>query len=148
MKICQDCGQTKELSEFPCRKPYVTKEGKKKKQSYMNYCKDCRRLRDKNNPNYNKLAAKRSWKHICKYKYNITPEDAVALFEKQNFSCAICNKPLLKTTGRKDIPHVDHCHSTGKVRGILCFSCNVSLGHFKDDVKLLQKAIDYLNNNN
>ena len=113
----------------------------------MNYCKDCRKLRDRNNPNVKKHAAKRRFKHVCRYKYNITPEEAVELFEKQNSSCAICNKLFPETLGKRGGPSIDHCHSTGKVRGILCTNCNIGLGHFKDDVELLQQAIQYLNNN-
>ena len=41
---------------------------------------------------------------------------------------------------------IDHCHKTGKVRGLLCKHCNHGLGKFKDDVNLLKIAIDYLNN--
>ena len=43
--------------------------------------------------------------------------------------------------------HLDHCHKTGKIRGLLCGSCNVGLGHFKDNVDTLYKAIQYLNEN-
>ena len=145
MKTCKDCGKTKDLSEFPCRKPYVTKKGQKKAKSYMTYCKDCRNKRDRNNPNTKKHAAKRRFEHVCKYKYNITPEDAVALFEKQNSCCAICKQPFPETLGKVGAPSIDHDHSTGKVRGILCINCNVGLGHFKDNVQLLQQAINYLN---
>lgn len=39
---------------------------------------------------------------------------------------------------------IDHCHKTGKIRGILCSRCNTALGGFNDDIKLLDKAINYL----
>lgn len=54
--------------------------------------------------------------------------------------CQICEKPLLR---RKDI-RVDHDHKTDKARGILCNSCNVGLGFFRDDPKLLKRAAQYL----
>lgn len=59
------------------------------------------------------------------------------LSEKQNGMCAICKKepPTLA---------LDHCHDTGTIRGMLCFGCNVGLGHFQDNVEYLKNAIDYL----
>jgi hypothetical protein len=69
------------------------------------------------------------------------------LFKQQNHVCAICQQPekaLDKDGGPRRMP-VDHCHATGKVRGLLCTSCNRAIGMFKDDPKILQKAIDYLN---
>lgn len=59
-------------------------------------------------------------------------------YKKQNGLCAICEEPLGKTAA------MDHDHVTGRVRGLLCFSDNVAIGHMKDDVERLQKAIDYL----
>ena len=62
---------------------------------------------------------------------------------KQNHSCAICGS---KDSGSTiDGLHLDHCHSTGQIRGILCKNCNNALGMFFDDTKLLEKAIQYLN---
>lgn len=66
------------------------------------------------------------------------------LREKQNYSCAICGKH--ESDENFDLA-VDHCHSTGIVRGLLCKQCNTGLGHFKDDVSLLNKAIQYLGDN-
>ena len=56
---------------------------------------------------------------------------------KPDSKCAICQKSDLRLS-------VDHCHSTGQIRGWLCHNCNVGLGHFKDDTDLLRAAINYL----
>lgn len=53
--------------------------------------------------------------------------------------CMICPDEIELRTA-----HIDHCHETGAVRGLLCRSCNLGLGHFKDRVELLEKAMTYL----
>lgn len=60
----------------------------------------------------------------------------------QNHKCKLCNtdKPL----GPRNTFVVDHCHKTGKVRGLLCNHCNTGLGKLQDDPELLQKAADYV----
>lgn len=65
-----------------------------------------------------------------------------AMMESQGNSCAICGYSDMSNP--KVFPHVDHCHSTGKVRGILCSNCNMALGKFKDDTSRLYSAISYL----
>lgn len=73
--------------------------------------------------------------------YNLTVEEYERIFSNQNHKCAIC--------GKKDFaPKIDHDHATGKVRGILCFTCNCALGAFNDNISLLKSAIFYLNANN
>lgn len=58
--------------------------------------------------------------------------------ESQGWACKICNRiPENKL-------HVDHCHETGKIRGLLCGGCNVGLGHFGDDPERLKYAAAYL----
>lgn len=74
-------------------------------------------------------------------KYGIIQEEFDTNLKSQNFACAIC-KISFSDTNRVS---VDHCHNSGRVRGLVCFHCNTGLGHFKDDSNLLQKAIDYLN---
>jgi hypothetical protein len=76
-----------------------------------------------------------------KSKYGITPEQKEEMFIAQGSCCAIC-----KTTepGGRWGWHIDHCHITGKVRGVVCNRCNIALGGFKDNIELLQSAIDYL----
>lgn len=82
-----------------------------------------------------------------KKKYGISVSDYNALVEKQNGVCIICSQPSIRVD-RDGISRlvVDHCHTTGKVRGLLCHNCNVALGLFKDDPDLLQKAKEYLQN--
>jgi hypothetical protein len=64
------------------------------------------------------------------------------MFKSQSGLCGICSNPLNSISES----HVDHDHSTGSVRGLLCRECNTGLGKFKDDTSLLFKAIAYLNN--
>jgi hypothetical protein len=78
------------------------------------------------------------------YKYGITVDQAESMFLAQGSCCAICKST---EPGSKIGWHTDHCHSAGKVRGILCHSCNVGLGYFKDKISTLQAAINYLTAN-
>ena len=78
--------------------------------------------------------------HI-KSTYGVTQEWYDEQLSKQQGGCAICGTT---DTGYHPNFHVDHCHATGNVRGLLCSNCNTSLGKFKDDKEILQKAIDYL----
>lgn len=79
---------------------------------------------------------------IRKRTYGITQDDFNKLLEEQNYSCAICKKPF--TDENKNRGFVDHDHYTDKVRGLLCSSCNLGLGTFKDDILYLESAIEYL----
>lgn len=75
-------------------------------------------------------------------KYGLTLEEYEAMLAKQGGKCAICCTS--EWPGRHNRPHVDHCHTTGRVRGILCTSCNSGLGRFRDRIDLLEAAIVYL----
>ena len=74
-------------------------------------------------------------------KYGITQQDKLNMLKNQGDVCMICKIKLL--TLREAF--VDHDHKTGKIRGILCNTCNRALGLLKDDVKVLESAINYLN---
>jgi hypothetical protein len=73
--------------------------------------------------------------------FGITPIQYNEMVAKQDNKCAICktDKP-----GGKGRWHIDHCHKTNVVRGLLCQKCNMGMGHFGDNVEVLQKAINYL----
>lgn len=76
----------------------------------------------------------RNWR--LKTKYGLTRESYEAMLADQGGRCAVCKEALMM--------HVDHCHSTGKVRGLLCIGCNRGLGYFKDRPELLKRAAAYL----
>lgn len=85
--------------------------------------------------------AKRSKKNAALMKaYGITVEQFEAMAEAQAGLCGICAKKLDMGFNT----HVDHCHETGAVRGILCNGCNVALGLFQDSADMLARAVSYL----
>ena len=80
-------------------------------------------------------------------RYGVTYREVKALWEQQNGACALCETPLEIEHPRRnqaDAVHVDHCHTTNDIRGLLCRHCNLLLGHAKDRVVVLQAAIRYL----
>jgi hypothetical protein len=80
------------------------------------------------------------------YKYGLTPDAYRALLTQQGAGCAICGLTLSQQwkEGWNHPLEVDHDHETGRVRGLLCSSCNVSLGRFKHDPVLIRRAAEYL----
>lgn len=70
-------------------------------------------------------------------RYKMTPEQYDAMWEAQAKRCALCAKETPR-------PVIDHCHDTGRVRGILCTQCNTGLGKFGDSPEMLMLAIEYL----
>lgn len=136
LKLCRTCNTEKNISLFvKCK---TTKSG------VRGLCKACscayyaQRRIDK----YDIVRAyekKFHRKRRLRYDYNTTEEHIQSLLETQDYRCKLCqsDKKLV----------IDHCHSSGKVRGMLCLHCNTGLGQFKDNIKTLEKAIDYLNAN-
>lgn len=77
--------------------------------------------------------------YYAKKSYGLSEEQLATLYEESGGRCMICSK--VEGTRKH---HIDHCHKTGKVRGLLCPSCNKGLGHFEDNIETMEKAIDYL----
>jgi len=86
----------------------------------------------------------RDWNHL-KRNYNLTKEDYEKLLLKQNNQCAICKNEKSQTS-KTEWLFVDHCHETGKIRGLLCNQCNIGIGSFKDNISLMENAIKYILN--
>ena len=80
--------------------------------------------------------------YLRQYLYGVTPEQYNAMFAAQDGRCAICRSD--QWVGKNNTPHVDHCHETGRVRGLLCGPCNNGLGNFRDQPDLLETAAAYL----
>ena len=94
-----------------------------------------------------RLRAKNKW---LKQQFGITEDQYNEMSLKQNHLCAICFKPETSydpTWKKVKKLAVDHCHETGKIRGLLCGRCNMSIGRFEDSIKILESAISYLKNN-
>lgn len=72
-----------------------------------------------------------------RFKYGITADEYAEMVEASKGLCAICRKPMKR-------PCIDHCHETGKVRGLLCHNCNVGIGNLRDDPDIMRAAIRYL----
>lgn len=77
-------------------------------------------------------------KAVLKAQYGISVEDFDSMAASQGFACAICKLVPIKTL------HVDHCHKTNKIRGLLCSQCNTAIGLLKENAEFLSRAITYL----
>lgn len=89
-----------------------------------------------NSPNHRRTIA-------LKTLYGIDLEEYDRMYAEQKGNCLICGEHY--SPGGKGGLVIDHCHTNGHVRGLLCMSCNTGIGHLKDDIQRLAKAIDYLN---
>ena len=112
--------------------------------------KELKAIWDANNPEARKMHTDRlktkhpnyfKNKHL-QYKYGMGEEEYAVLSMRQSGKCATCGKPA-EETHRKRL-FVDHCHATGKIRGLLCQQCNTALGMVNDDINRLSSLISYL----
>lgn len=125
---------------------------KKQRESYKDIKNEKRRERYRNDEEYrnDRLKDVREWqknnpkkrKNQRLKQYGITYIEFESLMNKCNRKCEICGYDNIED--KKTFPVVDHCHESGKVRGILCSKCNFALGHFNDSIDNLQNAIKYL----
>jgi len=130
MKECISCKQLKTSDEY-----YFRKDNNK----YKNECKPCIVKRSKKNRSPSASEYDRE-RHL-KVTYNMSLEDYDRLLKKQGGGCAICHTTTPVGKGRY---HVDHDHDTGKVRGLLCATCNQGIGLLKDSSAVCIAAASYL----
>ena len=124
-KKCTACGKEKALQAF--YRDARSSDGR------TSMCKKCRK--EKYDSGERKRCAN------LRSRYGVTAQEFEQILESQNGNCAICQKKYQKGNNRF---HLDHCHHTGAVRGILCHDCNTSLGKFRDSIPVLKRAINYL----
>lgn len=127
---CKKCNAEYSLKRYHAKKDEINKN-RRKTRNYEKESQAKKRYR-RDNPNY--LRSQRKW--YLEKKYKITIEEYESLLNTQNGKCAIC-----KTS---TATHVDHDHRTGKVRELLCNTCNAGLGMAKDNPSILRIMADYI----
>jgi hypothetical protein len=141
------------------QKRYYEKNAEKLRERRRKYHADnLEKERERGRADYEKNKEKRKaasskWKKdnqhkVAEYRkdgnlkrYGITHAQKQSMFTSQGNCCACCKSTVPRT---KNGWHVDHCHITGKVRGVLCHSCNVALGAVQDNTEQLRSLIVYL----
>lgn len=160
-KRCSGCGKTKTLGEFyrdsrkttgrtsrckTCMDEYARQPSSREQQK--------RRRADPAFRTYHTVRARRGSEETKKkkrdlelrYRYGLDGKTFDAILAKQKGECPVCGVRL--TFGRgSTAAHVDHDHTTGRVRGLLCSNCNRGLGCFKDSPEALTRALQYLKEN-
>lgn len=126
-KECRTCGEVKPIDKFRLRAD---------KRAHRPHCNKC--LTDRANRSEAGIRART--RYFLMRKYSMTPGGYAELLFEQQGLCAIC-RGAPKANG---VLYVDHCHDTGKVRGLLCNTCNAGLGQFRDSQDLLARALEYL----
>ena len=140
-KLCPSCSVEKPFSEFWIRRD---------RNAPASRCKPCsaeaQRAWRRSKPDYERtryqgIKTETRERHLVR-KYGVSLADYEAMLASQDGKCAICQ--TTPATQRYGVFHVDHCHTTGRVRGLLCRGCNNILGVVKDDPEALRRAIAYL----
>lgn len=151
MKKCSRCGQEKPTSDYH-------KDSSSKSGLYA-YCKECARAKTRAwkaaNPKRDKESQKRSREKNPRvyrnkqllWTFGITLEQYEQMLADQGGVCAVCGKvedEIHPQSKKVRNLNVDHCHQTGRVRGLLCNSCNRGIGLLNDDPTVLRQALAYL----
>lgn len=125
MKVCSRCKETKSLDEFYKRDSY--------KDGIVSRCKKCHsETLTRTKPTKRQI---KNWN--LKRVHKLSIETYEEMCAKQDHKCLICKET-------PEILYVDHCHKSGKIRGLLCSACNVGLGCFRDKTESLDAAKKYL----
>jgi len=128
-RICRDCGVSSRDVGFPKNRPRCLPCHKAFSRTWASEVGAGRRERN------------------LRMRYGIGQDFVDSLLKQQNHSCAICEVAFsdilsYKRNNRGTV--IDHCHTRGRVRGLLCHSCNLLLGHAKDSAETLVRAADYI----
>jgi len=151
--ICSRCKQSKPKDEFYNNRA----QGARGK---THYCKTCQSAYSAEYYQKTKATKRKAYlednKEIVKHRrrshylrstFGITVEQYDEMHETQNGLCLVCGEPETAVDNRNQNKirrlAVDHCHTTGKVRGLLCQRCNMGIGYFRDNPVLLRAAADY-----
>lgn len=127
---CNKCDQVRPIDDF--RRTRRSGPGK------YTYCKPCMNRITSESPHSRNRVVR---------QYGLTSDEYEKMLAEQDFKCKICRRPQPKfSSGRQISLAIDHCHRTGRVRGLLCSGCNRALGYLDDDPKITLAAALYLIN--
>ncbi len=134
MKHCRQCKLDKPDSDFDSQRRVCRK------------CRNKQKLIAYHSSNRDEVYKSRHRRAQLKCAYNMTLEQYESMYISQNGCCAICGKSNeeIAASGVKKLLCVDHDHTTGKVRGLLCDKCNRGIGMLDHNIIYLSKAIEYL----
>jgi hypothetical protein len=130
-KPCSKCKTVKPLADF----------NRRRLNGFQSVCRACQAARA---AVYAKTHAARILELHRLRKYGLSRVAFSGLYAEQNGRCAVCSRLLVPRGDQARQPHVDHDHKSGKVRGLLCGSCNRGIGLFKDRPTTLRAAATYL----
>lgn len=139
VKQCSECGETKPISDF-----YLTSDRKRPRAK----CKVCHRAECRERWHNDATLRERNYDGWLRRTYGICLDEYNVLAESQSWVCAICgHEPKVRYADKGRYAHrlhLDHCHETGRVRGLLCFNCNRRISAFERTGPWLSQAIAYL----
>ncbi len=140
LNLCYTCNVMKDITEFHKNNKMI--------KGRVNQCKKCHYNRlqiDRADPNKRDRFLYYYRSNSMFRRYGINVEQYEDLVNKQNNKCLICeNEPVKNGVKQNQSLHIDHCHKTGKIRGLLCHLCNRAIGLFRERSDIIQKALIYL----
>lgn len=140
-KLCPICNVEKPLDEFYRCGSNESRDSRLRQSGYCKKCSSDKARAHVLTPRGKAIRQRYRHKRTVE-RYGLTPETYNELLLAQGSACAICGTKEPGGNGNKFV--IDHCHKTGKTRGLLCTKCNSGLGMFEDDVGAMAVAIAYL----
>ena len=139
---CTTCGIYQLWENYSRKSAKRYKTSPKLNQTLQPICKQCANKKTKE---WRLAQSPERIKHLYYMrKYGLSFEEFSARWQSQQGKCKICERIMNSQAGTGDSVCVDHCHTTGKVRGLLCNECNRGLGYFRDNPSSIIKAALYL----
>ena len=136
MRACTKC-----QTEYPLTRQFFKNNGSGRFKYQCRECYAAWRKTHRENPTIrakDRAYSRDNAQRLRLEKYAIEKAEYDDLYAKQKGACAICREPLKKKHC------IDHDHTTGKVRGLLCYNCNITIGRFNDDAERMMRAAGYV----
>ncbi len=152
-QVCSNCKIEKDIEEFHYHKAGKRRRGGQPGSTYCGWraktCNPCKRIQQAHKYNTDiefrvRLLIRGSINNAIKFRHSPIIARVSDIVDAYDGTCHICGRPEEGMARRLSI---DHCHKEGHFRGWLCINCNMLIGQSGDNIKILEKAIDYLRSN-